>query len=319
MASLIIDNMEYSTDNLAAAAYVTNGAETIYKQNTTVSTSYVLGNLGGSEYRETQGFQLSDSGFITAVAMKSGTSYGSPTGNWTLRIETDNAGVPSGTLANANATVTVAPVADNTEFKGTFATPFKLSGSTQYWLVIDCSNQTAGNFWRIGIDGGATGGQGGHKVDGTWGIESTWNLFYKVYGLSLQSYSESTIKTQGSYALKAVAAITSSLNKTLTHTFASPLDLTGVKNLRFDMRASRTGANVKLGLHDTGGTTTELTPTIATTDTFQTFSWDLSGVADANKDAIDTFIITITNADSANTFYLDFFGILQGIQGFWIG
>jgi len=34
----------------------------------------------------------------------------------------------------------------------------------------------------------------------------------------LQSYSESTIKTQGSYALKAVAAITDSLNKTLTRT-----------------------------------------------------------------------------------------------------
>ena len=35
----------------------------------------------------------------------------------------------------------------------------------------------------------------------------------------VQSYSESTIKTQGSYALKAVAAQTDSLNKTLTKTF----------------------------------------------------------------------------------------------------
>jgi len=36
---------------------------------------------------------------------------------------------------------------------------------------------------------------------------------------SLQSYSESTIKSQGSYSLKGVAAITDSLNKTLTRTF----------------------------------------------------------------------------------------------------
>ena len=36
---------------------------------------------------------------------------------------------------------------------------------------------------------------------------------------NLQSYSESTIKTQGSYSLKGVAAITDSLNKTLTRTF----------------------------------------------------------------------------------------------------
>ena len=34
----------------------------------------------------------------------------------------------------------------------------------------------------------------------------------------LQSYSESTIKTQGSYALKAIAAQTDSLNDTLTRT-----------------------------------------------------------------------------------------------------
>ena len=76
---------------------------------------------------------------------------------------------------------------------------------------------------------------------------------------------------------------------------------------------------MKLGLHDTGGTTTELTPTIASADTYQTFNWDLSGVSDANKDAIDTLTITIMNADSANTFYLDYFEIAQGFQGFWVG
>lgn len=38
------------------------------------------------------------------------------------------------------------------------------------------------------------------------------------YIYSLQSYFESTIKTQGSYALKGVATITASLNKTLTRT-----------------------------------------------------------------------------------------------------
>ena len=37
---------------------------------------------------------------------------------------------------------------------------------------------------------------------------------------NLQSYSESTIKSQGSYSLKGVAAITDSLNKTLTRTFS---------------------------------------------------------------------------------------------------
>jgi len=131
----------------------------------------------------------------------------------------------------------------------------------------------------------------------------------------LQSYSESTIKTQGDYALKAVAAITDSLNKTLTKTFAVNSNLTGVNKLRISDYALRTGSNYKIGLHDTGGTTTEFTPNIATSNTWQTDYIDLSAVSDANKDNIDTCTITITNADSANTIYLDYFGIFCGGGG----
>ena len=124
-------------------------------------------------------------------------------------------------------------------------------------------------------------------------------------GALLQSYSEATIKTQGSYALKEVAAITGSLNKTLIKTFASPLDLSGLKTIKLDMRASRTGANIKLGLHDTGGTTTEFTPTINSEDTYETKTWDISAVADADKNAIDKLIFTTVNADAANIIYFD--------------
>jgi len=95
-----------------------------------------------------------------------------------------------------------------------------------------------------------------------------------------------------------------------TLTCGEPIDLSGINTLKLDMRSTRTGANVKLGLHDTGGTTTEITPTINSADTYETKTWDLSGVADADKNAIDTFVITPTNADEANTIYFDnFIGI----------
>jgi hypothetical protein len=146
------------------------------------------------------------------------------------------------------------------------------------------------------------------------GVFASWES-----SLAVNSYSESTIKTQGSYALKAVAAQTDSLNKTLTKTFSTNHNLTGVKNLRFDAYALRTGGQWKLGLHDTGGTTTEITPTIAISNTWQPVNWDLSGVSDANKDAIDTLILTIINADSANTLYLDYAEIAQAIDVFgWV-
>jgi hypothetical protein len=71
------------------------------------------------------------------------------------------------------------------------------------------------------------------------------------------------------------------------------------------MRASRTGSNIKLGLHNTNGTTTELTPNITQANQFNTYTWNLSAVTDVNKNAIDKIIITIVNADADNTFYLD--------------
>jgi hypothetical protein len=135
---------------------------------------------------------------------------------------------------------------------------------------------------------------------------------------ALQSYPESTIKTQGSYSLKAVAAATDSLNKTLTRTISSPLNLSGVNTLSFDIRSSRTGSNIKIGLHDSGGTTTEITPNILSADTFQTVSVDLSAVSDANKDAIDSIIITPINADAENIFYIDNFIIAQAQNIFGI-
>ena len=125
------------------------------------------------------------------------------------------------------------------------------------------------------------------------------------YSTTLLSYSEPTIKTEGTYALKGYAELTTSLNKTLTRTIGAPLNLSDQPNVTFDIRASRTGSNLKIGLHDTGGTTTEVTPNIAQANVFQSATLDLSGVINANKDAIDQIIITVTNADVANTFYID--------------
>jgi len=69
--------------------------------------------------------------------------------------------------------------------------------------------------------------------------------------------------------------------------------------------ASRTGSHIKIGIHDSGGTTTEHTANISSTGAWEEQTWDISGVADANKDDIDSIIITVVNADAANTFYLD--------------
>lgn len=162
---------------------------------------------------------------------------------------------------------------------------------------------TAGTA-NTGGGGGGSGGGSGTVAGGAGGSGIVVIRCLTADYLDLQSYSEATIKTQGSYALKGVAT-TGALNKTLTRTIGSPIDLTGKTTIYFDIYAGRTGANIKIGIHDSGGTTTEKTYTVLAANTWETVTWDISAVSNANKDAIDSIIITIVNADAANTFYID--------------
>jgi hypothetical protein len=107
--------------------------------------------------------------------------------------------------------------------------------------------------------------------------------------------------------LKGFAVATDSLNDTLTRTVSPTINLSGINTIKFDIYSSRIGANVKIGIHDSGGTTTEKTYTVLQINTWETVTWDISGVSNSNKDAIDQIIITIVNADADNTFYIDNF------------
>ncbi len=285
---LELDYMEYSTDALAQAAYVTNGGDSINQSNPNYAlTNTELGDVGGGEYRSAQSFKLVGNVTMTAVEVRGGDAKtGTPSGDWTLRIETDNGSdKPSGTLANVNASIVVTPPATNTIVKSSFATPFDLVAGTTYWLVVLCDNQTTNNYWNLSYNSGTFSVNYARSADSgaTWyQTRSDLQLYFKIYTKSLQSYSEATIKTQGSYALKAVAAITDSLNKTLTHTFDPALDLSGVSTLKLDMRASRTGANVKLGLHNT--TNSQATGGTITTDgAYTVHTFTSSGTFHTNR------------------------------------
>jgi len=165
-----------------------------------------------------------------------------------------------------------------------------------------------GKIYAVGEAGIANTGGGG----GSGGYYSTYDggaggsgIVIVRYPSPVLSYSEATVKTQGSYAIKSTAPVTTSLNKTLTRIVSPTINLSDMIEIEFDIRASRTGSNITIGIHDSGGTTTEITPNITSANTYQTVTWDISGVSNANKDAIDQIIITIVNADAANVFYID--------------
>lgn len=130
-----------------------------------------------------QGFQLA-AGATVDMARLYLRKVGSPTGTMTLRIETDSAGSPSGTLADANATVTVAESGLGTSYALVdfdFGTDFSLSGSTQYWLVLSTDRTaSATNYVQWGIDSSTPGyadGEAKYESSSTWTAESADAVF----------------------------------------------------------------------------------------------------------------------------------------------
>src|SRR3990167_1099789 len=307
-----LDFMEYSSSALAQAAYVSSdalSAETVDQQNISTNTSTNIGGVAGGQYCHSQSFQLSVYAQMVAVEGKQVSTVGSPTENWHFELGADDgAGKPSATVLS---NVDIAAPGDGNVGKGSFATPFYLSPGVTYHMVLKADSQTDGNYWNIAghNDGSYANGNECYSDDGgtTWATRTTWDLYFKIYVKYpiLQSFSESIIKTQGSYSLKGIAAVTDSLNDTLTRTVSPTIDLTGQTQIKFDIYSSRTGSNIKIGIRDSGLTTTETTPNITSANAWQTVTWDISGVSNADKDAIDRIIITIVNADASNTFYTD--------------
>jgi hypothetical protein len=169
------------------------------------------------------------------------------------------------------------------------------------------ANATAGTLGtQTNVPGGAAGANTGGGGGGGAHYNATNAGGAGGSGVVIVSYpTPTTVKSEGTYALKVVAQATTSLSKTLTKTLTTPINLANKSSVTFDIRASRTGSNIKVGLHDAGGTITEIVPNITAANTFQTASFDLSAVSNVNKDAIDQIIITVVNADALNTFYLD--------------
>jgi hypothetical protein len=108
---------------------------------------------------------------------------GTPAGTMTLRIETDSAGSPSGTLVDANATVTVGESGLSASYAlitFDFGTNFSVSGSTTYWLVLSTSRSTDEfNYVDWGADASSPGYASGQMKSfaGSWSVESKDAVF----------------------------------------------------------------------------------------------------------------------------------------------
>ena len=147
---------------------------------------------GSTAVRASQGFKISvDSGKTLKIAgvvlyLKKNTGT---TTDLSVRIETSSAGVPSGTLADANLVGTISAFSGTSYAMYTkmFTTPAEVSGNVLYHLVLKHVTESAGNsqyFW--GADASAptyANGTNSTYTSGTW----TSGADDMIFGIITQS------------------------------------------------------------------------------------------------------------------------------------
>jgi hypothetical protein len=112
---------------------------------------------------------------------------GSP-GTITVRIETDNGNKPSGTLAHANATMTI-PAGDVIDSVPSYVTAYSaslwgLTANTKYWIVISAAGVAGADKYCVGQYPGYPSGKGMKSTDsGSTYTDLTTPLSFRIlYG-----------------------------------------------------------------------------------------------------------------------------------------
>ena len=140
---------------------------------------------GATTKRQAQGFQLTTAGEVTGVALYMKKNAGT-TAELAIRIETDNAGVPSGT-AVTNGTTTLSAFTTTTyRYKyATFSTPPILNASTTYWLVVQHTTEGSGTsqyYW--GSDDSSPGYatyNAASYASSAWTADTSKDQLFRIY------------------------------------------------------------------------------------------------------------------------------------------
>src|SRR3990167_2404058 len=155
--AVTLDLMEYTSDALAQAAYVSSDAtEAIHLQQTVKGADagyYEVYGGTGNLQEEAQEFTPTASIICHQIKLYL-YKTGSPTDNVYLTIRTDSSGLPSGTILGTSGTIAGSSIATvGTEYTFTFTTPVLLSSGVTYHFVIsrDGARDTA-NYYRINVD-----------------------------------------------------------------------------------------------------------------------------------------------------------------------
>ena len=143
-----------------------------------------IGDTAGTEYKRAQAFKIDKDMNIKSILAYLKATATTPSGDITVRIETNNAGVPSGTLADSHATGTISNFSDTSYGwrTCTFATAFKLTAATTYWLVLSVGAQANDVGFDIAGDNSSPSYTDGNAAvhNGSWSAEAGKDLYFRI-------------------------------------------------------------------------------------------------------------------------------------------
>lgn len=181
----------YSWDGASTYTEAFNANSLTWFDTTSVQDANgIVGDEGGTEKAKSQGFTIAGSGTVTVATARVyiKKNAGTP-GDITVRVETDSSAVPSGTLANANATATI-PAFSTTSYGWvtiTFAAPFSLTLGTLYHLVLKTAAAANDTNYAWGGDASSptySAGASSASTDGgtTWAAATGTDYLFTIYG-----------------------------------------------------------------------------------------------------------------------------------------
>ena len=152
--------------------------------------TYAVGNTAGTNQKVAQSFLVTRDTVMRSVELYLGASTGTPLGSMVVRIETDSASAPSGTLADfrAKAVLDEDSLTASAWNKFVFRTPFRLAANTTYWIMAEIPAQSGyyaspnNNYrvWSYDSGGGYANGNAATYNGSAWTAASANDMLFKV-------------------------------------------------------------------------------------------------------------------------------------------
>lgn len=126
----------------------------LLSDGSTTDATYRVGDVSTAEVKVGQCFKVTLGTNLKSVKLLLKATATAPTGDITVRLETETSSKPSGTLITSDATGTIANFTDTTNVwkTCTFSTAIPLAANTNYWIVLSAAAQATDVGWDVAVN-----------------------------------------------------------------------------------------------------------------------------------------------------------------------